>query len=433
PVAVLGSFEERFLAVPAEALISTMKANQKYFHLVDTEGHLLPNFITIANVESKEPVKVRAGNERVVRPRLADAEFFWNQDRKMALAARVPALDGVVFQKQLGTLHHKSRRVAAIATHIAEQLMGDKQLAARAADLCKCDLMSEMVGEFPELQGTMGRYYAQHDGEPAEVAQAIEEHYLPRFAGDRLPDSVTGQTLAVADKLDTLVGIFAIGKIPSGDRDPFALRRAALGVLRTLIEKSLDLDLHALLTHAAAQFDPKIKASAAVPAVFDYMMERLRAYYQERDIGVDVLEAVISRKPTRPLDIDRRIRAVDAFRRLPEAQSLAAANKRIGNILKQAEAPQADSVDSALLKAPQESALYDTLTQLSNKVNPLLASGKFDDALKGLAGLREPVDAFFDHVLVMDEDQALRNNRVAMLGQLHKLFLRVADVSKLQS
>lgn len=432
PHAVMGRFDERFLDVPAEALISTMKGNQKYFHVVDEAERLLPAFITVSNIDSRDEAAVRAGNERVVRPRLADAEFFWNQDRKHTLAERRESLKGVVFQRKLGTLFDKSRRASELAKTIAVQLGGDGAAAARAAELSKCDLMTEMVGEFPELQGVMGRYYATHDGEAEAVAQAIDEHYRPRFAGDVLPQSATGQALAIADKLDTLLGIFAIGQHPSGDKDPFALRRAALGVLRIVIECRLDLDLRELLQAAANAFPGEVKASEAVTPVVDFMLERLRAYYLERGMGHDVLDAVLAGGPSRPLDIDRRLQAVAGFRARPEAESLAAANKRIGNILRKSGGEAGGHVDPELLREPAEQTLHGQMTEASAAVGPLFETARYEDALAVLARLREPVDAFFDQVLVMDEDPRLRDNRIALLDGLHRLFLRVADISRLQ-
>jgi glycyl-tRNA synthetase beta chain len=432
PMAVTGNFEARFLEVPQEALISTMAANQKYFHLVDDQQRLQPHFITISNIESRDPDVIRAGNERVIRPRFSDAEFFWNQDRKIRLEARLPQLKTVVFQHKLGSLYDKVQRLTRLAGTIAARLDGDQKLAIRAAELCKCDLLTEMVGEFPNLQGIMGRYYALHDGEHPAVAQAIDDHYRPRFAGDDLPGEVIGQALALADRLDTLVGIFAIGQIPTGDKDPYALRRAALGILRILIEKQRDLDLQDLLGLAADQYPATLKARKAVPQVLEFVLDRLRAYYQDRGIRPDVLEAVLALQPTRPLDIDARIHAVDAFRALPEAESLAAANKRIGNILKKVKGALPDTIDTALLQDPAEQALYETLTRLHDSVGKLIEQGDYKAALQQLAGLREPVDAFFDAVMVMADDPALRNNRIALLNRLHGLFLEVADISKLQ-
>lgn len=432
PSAITGSFETRFLEVPAEALISTMQDNQKYFPVVDAQGKLLPHFITIANIISRDPAQVKAGNERVVRPRLSDAAFFWNQDRKQKLEDRIDRLGTMVFQTKLGTLLDKQHRVAKLAKHIATQLGTQPQLAERAALLAKCDLLAQMVFEFPELQGVMGRYYALHDGEPAEVAQALDEQYWPRFAGDRLPESRTGQILAMADRLDTLVGIFAIGQVPTGDKDPFALRRAALGVLRILIECGIDLDLAELLGNAAQHFDAKLKADSTVEGVFDFMMERLRAYYADAGITPDVFDAVRAQRPTRPLDFHARLHAVTEFRGLAEAGSLAAANKRIGNILRKTEEAIPDTVNSAKLVDAAEQALAKVLDNLSVNVTAQFDRGDYTDGLKALAALREPVDLFFDNVMVMADDAGLRANRLALLQQLQALFLRVADLSRLQ-
>ena len=432
PVALAGNFERRFLNVPAEALISTMQDHQRYFPVVDGQGRLLPHFITMTNLESRDPAQVRAGNERVIRPRFSDAEFFWNQDRKQPLAAHMELLKHVVFQQQLGTLDEKSGRVARLARCIAEQIRGNLDWADRAARLAKCDLMTQMVQEFPELQGIMGRYYALHDQESPEVAQALEEHYLPRFAGDRLPATATGRIVALADRLDTLTGIFAIGQAPSGAKDPFALRRAALGVLRILIEGELDLDLLKLLDRAAASFDPAIRAQHAVDMVFAFIMERLRSYYLDQGIRPDTFEAVLDCRPTRPLDFDHRVRAVHAFRDLPEAISLAAANKRIRNILRKVDTVLPFEVQPDLLLEDAEQALAGQLVELSSEVTPLMEAGLYGEALNRLARLREPVDAFFDQVLVMAEDAAARDNRTALLNELSSLFLRVADFSRLQ-
>ncbi|MFP3874095.1 MAG: glycine--tRNA ligase subunit beta [Thiohalophilus sp.] len=432
PVAVIGRFDERFLEVPREALISTMKTNQKYFHLVDDNGQLLPLFITVSNIESKQPEQVQQGNERVIRPRFADAEFFWQQDKQTPLHQRLESLKNVLFQKKLGTLYDKTRRVEQLAGTIAEQLNGDRQLAVRAAQLSKCDLMTEMVGEFPELQGIMGRYYAELDGEDPQVARALDEYYKPRFAGDDLPEGVISQSLALADRLDTLLGIFAIGQIPTGDKDPFALRRAALGVLRILIEQQLDLDLQELLQQAASQFDKTLGADDAVVPVIDFVLERLKAYYRDQGIRADVLDAVTANQPTRPLDIEQRLKAVDHFRQLEAAESLAAANKRIGNILKKVDGPLPDKIDPTRFAEKAEKALYETLDGLQQQVQRQIDQGDYQPALTALAGLREPVDRFFDDVMVMAEDDKLRNNRVALLNNLHQLFMQIADISRLQ-
>ncbi len=433
PSAVIGNFEQRFLDVPQEALISTMSTNQKYFHLIDSRGKLLPHFITICNIESRDIDRVREGNERVIRPRFADAEFFWNQDRKQPLARRVDKLANIIFQNQLGTLLDKTRRVARLAEHIASLLGGDKLLALRAAELCKCDLMTDMVFEFTELQGIMGRYYATHDGEPAEVAQALDDYYKPRFAGDNLPDTITSQSLAIADRLDTLVGIFAIGQTPTGDKDPFALRRAALGVLRIIIEQKLDLDLHALISEAAGYHDKSIKATDAISAVFAFMLDRLNAYYKDQGIRHDVSDAVLCLQPRRPLDIDQRMHAVMDFCSLPAASSLAAANKRIGNILKKVSDKVNDNVATALLQDTAEKALYVQLTTLDTTVQKHINRRDYQAALTELANLRENVDLFFDEVMVMADDEKIKHNRIAILHRLHALFLQVADISRLQA
>ncbi|MFZ0469323.1 MAG: glycine--tRNA ligase subunit beta [Thiogranum sp.] len=433
PVAISGQFDTDFLQVPSEALISSMQDHQKYFPVVDSNGKLLAHFITVANLASRDPAQIKAGNERVIRPRLADAAFFWRQDRKQTLAARAEKLRSMVFQKKLGTLFDKQERVAALAGRIAATIGADTTHAERAARLSKCDLLTSMVYEFPELQGVMGRYYALHDGEPAAVADAIQQHYLPRFAGDDLPAAGVAQAVALADRLDSLVGIFAIGQQPSGDKDPFALRRAALGVIRICIEKGLDLDLDELLKAAATAFEDELDASPAVAEVFAYVMDRLRGYYQEQGVEVDLVDAVLATHPLRLLDIDRRIQACRSFRLLPQAQSLAAANKRISNILKKTEQTIPDSVEASRLTEDAEKQLADALTEMHQAVVPMLDAGDYTPALTRLAGLRDSVDAFFDQVMVMVDDEALRTNRLALLKSLRDLFLRVADLSRLQS
>jgi glycyl-tRNA synthetase beta chain len=433
PVAMAGQFDADFLQVPPEALISAMQTHQKYFPVVDEGGKLLAYFITVANLISKDPAQIRAGNERVIRPRLADAAFFWNQDRKQPLAQRAEGLRSMVFQQRLGTLFDKQERMARLAGQIAVLIGAEPELAARAARLSKCDLLTSMVFEFPELQGVMGRYYALHDGEAVVVADAIAQHYLPRFAGDDLPASATAQAVALADRLDSLVGIFAIGQQPTGDKDPFALRRAALGVIRICVQRALDVDLREMLRAAAATFGRQLDTAAAVDDVFAYIMDRLRGYFQEQGVQVDLIDAVLATRPPRLLDIDRRIQACQAFRQLPEAESLAAANKRISNILKKTEQPIPDRVDSARLTDAAEKQLAHELETMNAAVVPLLAAGEYTPALTRLAGLRNSVDAFFDQVLVMVDDDALRANRLALLKNLGDLFLRVADLSRLQS
>lgn len=433
PVALSGQFDEDFLQVPPEALISSMQDHQKYFPVVDGDGKLLAHFITVANLVSKDPAQIEAGNERVIRPRLADAAFFWKQDRRQTLAQRTDGLRGMVFQKKLGTLFDKQERVAELAGQIAVSIGASAEHAQRAARLCKCDLLTSMVYEFPELQGIMGRYYAVHDGEPAEVADAVAQHYLPRFAGDRLPEAGAAQAVALADRLDSLVGIFAIGQQPSGDKDPFALRRAALGVIRICIEKGLDIDLEQMLKIAANAFDSKLDTLHAVDSVFAYIMDRLRGYYQEQGVEGDLVDAVLATRPLRLLDIDRRIQACRTFRQLPESQSLAAANKRISNILRKTEEPIPEQVDTARLIDDAEKQLAAELDKMNSAVVPLLEAGDYAPALTQLAGLRNSVDAFFDRVMVMVDDDTLRANRLALLKNLGDLFLRVADLSRLQS
>lgn len=432
PVALTGSFDERFLEVPAECLISSMKANQKYFHLLDDQGRLKPLFITISNIDSSNPSRVIEGNEKVIRPRLADAVFFYDTDRKRSLASRTAELAGVVFQKQLGTLADKAHRSAAVAAFIAGQIGGEASHARRAAELAKCDLVTEMVLEFPELQGTMGRYYATQDGEPAEVAQAMEEQYLPRFASDTIPQSRTGQALALADRLDTLTGIFGIGARPTGTKDPFALRRAAIGVLNILIKGELDLDLRELLDLAAAQHQELPYAEKLVDEVLDYMLDRFRAWGHDEGISTEAYLAVRARPVTRPLDFSRRLRAVQAFTGREEAAALAAANKRVSNILAKQADEVGSAVDASLLQDAAETSLHDAVNSLRSSVTPLLGEARYQEALDALAGLREPVDAFFDQVMVMTEDQDVRSNRLALLADLRGLFLEVADIAQLQ-
>ncbi|VAW66239.1 Glycyl-tRNA synthetase beta chain [hydrothermal vent metagenome] len=433
PVAVSGDFDKDFLEVPAESLISSMQDHQKYFPVVDSSGHLLPHFITISNIESKDPAKVKDGNERVIRPRLGDAKFFWEQDNKKKLEDHIESLDKVVFQNELGSVGDKSRRVASIAEAIANALNENTAYAKRAGLLCKCDLMTEMVCEFSDLQGIMGRYYAINNGEPVQVADALDEQYMPRFAGDKLPAGKTGQIVSLADKLDTLLGIFSIGQKPTGEKDPFALRRAALGVLRILIECKLDLDLKVLLGYAATAYADQPGAEKAVNEVIGFMLGRLKVYYTSQGISVDVYDAVLALEPTRPLDFDRRIHAVNAFGKLEEAQSLAAANKRIGNILKKVEGRLPTTVNVKLLAEDAEKALYEQLQSMAARVRPQLDVGDYASALKQLAGLRDSIDDFFDKVMVMVDDKALKNNRIALLAQLHGLFIETADLSRLQS
>ena len=431
PVALTGSFDERFLEVPAECLISSMKANQKYFHLLDDQGNLKPLFITISNIDSADPQQVISGNEKVIRPRLADAAFFYETDRKHTLASRIPQLESVVFQQQLGTLADKARRSSVIASYIAEQIQGDVTHVQRAVALAKCDLVTEMVLEFPELQGIMGRYYAEQDGESADVAQALEEQYLPRFASDAIPQSATGKALALADRLDTLVGIFGIGQRPTGAKDPFALRRASIGVLNILVKGELNLDLRELLSVATEQHQGLPKADGLVEDVLTYMLDRFRAWGQEEGISAEMYLAVRARPVTKPLDFARRLRAVKAFAQREEATALAAANKRVSNILSKQSHDGSTQVDPALLQEQAEQTLFDAVTACETKVSPLFAAGDYQQALDVLATLREPVDAFFDHVMVMADDDSIRRNRLALLASLQALFLAVADIAEL--
>lgn len=436
PVAVRGDFEARFLQVPEPVLVSTLQGHQRYFPVRNKEGKLLPCFVTVANIESRDISQVRAGNERVVRPRLSDAAFFYERDLAQPLSAHRPALDKVVFHKELGSLGDKVRRIAVLARAIGEQLNFDsatQQYVARAAELSKCDLLTGVVGEFPELQGIMGRAYALAQGEPAVVAQALDEQYMPRHAGDVLPASPVGRALAMADKLDTLCGIFSTGQLPTGDKDPFGLRRAALGVLRTLIETATPLDLREALACAAVPFGRKDRASDKVAGqVFTFMTERLRSYYVDQGIRPDVYEAVLAKSPTQPLDFDQRMKAVTHFRSLPEAESLAAANKRIQNILRQAGVAAPGQVDGTRLDVAAERGLADALEVLHREVQPLLARADYTAALTRLAVLKGPVDAFFEQVMVMVDDSAVRNNRLALLAQTGALLTHVADISRLQ-
>jgi glycyl-tRNA synthetase beta chain len=432
PVALTGRFEERFLDVPPEALILSMKENQKYFHAVDDKGQLMPYFITVANIESKDPQQVIEGNEKVIRPRLADAAFFFETDKKEALANRTERLSSVVFQKDLGTVYDKTQRISKLAGFIAEQLGNNVQEAERAGYLAKGDLLSDMVYEFTDLQGLMGYHYALHDGEPEEVAKAIYEQYMPKFAGDDLPETKAGIAVSIADRLDTLTGLFGINQPPTGSKDPFALRRASLGVLRILIERELNLDLRVLIEKAASLHPNLPAAATVVDTVTDFMLERLRAWYDDKGVSIDSYLAVHALKPTNPLDFDHRVNAVNAFRTLPEADALAAANKRVSNIIAKQES-SASEVNASLLSEPAEKALYEAITTLEGKVTPMFKAGQYSDALNALASLRDTVDTFFNDVMVMADDEAVRNNRIALLTQLRGLFLQTADISLLNS
>jgi glycyl-tRNA synthetase beta chain len=432
PVALTGGFEERFLSVPAEALISSMAEHQKYFHVVDNNGDLMPHFITVANIESTDPAQVISGNERVIRPRLADAAFFFETDKKIKLAERVEKLQSVVFQAKLGTLLDKAQRVKALAEVIAGQLNSNVEYAGRAAQLCKADLVSDMVLEFDKMQGIAGTYYALNDGEPEEVANAIQDHYLPKFSGDKLPETLTGCAVALADRLDTIVGIFGIGQPPTGSKDPFALRRATLGVLRIIVEKNLDLDLRELLQAAQDQHGELPAANGLADTVLDYMIERFRAWYEEDNIAPEIFMAVSAKGLSQPLDINSRVKAVHSFSQLPEAQALAAANKRVSNILAKLDSDaHLGNVDNKLLNEGAEKTLAELVHNKTDEVAPLFAERQYTEALASLASLRVAVDCFFDDVMVMVDDEALRNNRLALLKQLRGLFLEVADISLL--
>ncbi|OOZ37545.1 glycine--tRNA ligase subunit beta [Solemya velesiana gill symbiont] len=433
PVPIAGAFEEKYLVVPHEALVYTMKLNQKYFPMFDANGGLMNHFITIANIDSPKPELIKEGNERVVRPRLSDAMFFWTQDGKKRLEDHQESLKRVVFQQKLGSMYEKSQRVAALASNIAGQIDGETTTAHRAGMLSRCDLMTEMVYEFPAMQGIMGRYQAARDGEPEELGQAMDEFYMPRYSGDQLPQTKTGIAISLAERLDTLVGIFGIGMKPTGDKDPFALRRAALGALRIMQEHALPVNLGELLQQTADGLGDKISEADVVADVYDFMIERLKGLYHERAIAANVFEAVAAVRPESTADFDRRINAVVAFENLPQAESLAAANKRIRNILKKVDGETPDQVDPTLFEGDEERALHDQVTAMANLVNPMLEQYDYEGSLIALADLKEPVDRFFDEVMVMADDQAIRNNRIVLLNQLSGLFLGVADISRLQS
>ena len=431
PNVLAAKFEERFLAVPAEALVYTMKGDQKYFPIYDKDGKLLPHFIFVSNINPEDPTAIIEGNEKVVRPRLTDAEFFFKTDLKQKLVDRLPRLETVLFQQQLGTLKDKTDRIEQLAGEIAKQIGADEVKAKRAGLLSKCDLMTNMVFEFTDTQGVMGMHYARHDGEDEEVAVALNEQYMPRFAGDELPKSLVASAVALADKFDTLTGIFGIGQAPKGSADPFALRRAALGALRIIVEKNLPLDLEDLVRKSAALFGDKLTNQNVVADVVDFMLGRFRAWYQDEGIAVDVIQAVLARRPTRPADFDARVRAVSHFRTLDSAEALAAANKRVSNILAKADAAIGEINLTACVE-PAEKALAEAVLALRTEVQPLIAQGDYTAVLDKLANLRAPVDSFFDNVMVNAEDPALRQNRLAILNTLQDLFLQVADISVLQ-
>ncbi|PIB60208.1 glycine--tRNA ligase subunit beta [Pseudomonas sp. 2995-3] len=431
PVPLVCSFEERFLDVPQEALITTMQDNQKYFCLLDVDGKLLPRFITVANIESKDPQQIIAGNEKVVRPRLTDAEFFFKQDKKQKLEDFNLRLQNVVFQEKLGSVYDKAVRVSKLAAYIAPRIGGDAAWAARAGLLSKCDLATEMVGEFPEMQGVAGYYYALNDGEPDDVALALNEQYMPRGAGAELPSTLTGAAVAIADKLDTLVGIFGIGMLPTGSKDPYALRRAALGVLRILIDKKLDLDLTQAVVFAVSQFGAKVKQAGLAEQVLEFVFDRLRARYEDEGVDVSVYLSVRALQPGSALDFDQRVQAVQAFRKLPEAEALAAVNKRVSNLLSKADNLGNAEVDPGLFADAKEFSLNSAIAKAENAVKPLLAERNYAEALARLATLREPVDAFFEAVMINAEDAGVRKNRYAMLARLRGLFINIADISVL--
>ena len=431
PNVLAAKFEERFLAVPAEALVYTMKGDQKYFPIYDKDGKLLPHFIFVSNINPEDPTAIIEGNEKVVRPRLTDAEFFFKTDLKQKLVDRLPRLETVLFQQQLGTLKDKTDRIEQLAGEIAKQIGADEAKAKRAGLLSKCDLMTNMVFEFTDTQGVMGMHYARHDGEDEEVAVALNEQYMPRFAGDELPKSLVASAVALADKFDTLTGIFGIGQAPKGSADPFALRRAALGALRIIVEKNLPLDLEDLVKKSAALFGDKLTNKNVVADVVDFMLGRFRAWYQDEGIAVDVIQAVLARRPTRPADFDARVRAVSHFRTLDSAEALAAANKRVSNILAKTDAAIGEINLTACVE-PAEKALAEAVLALRTEVQPLIAQGDYTAVLDKLANLRAPVDSFFDNVMVNAEDPALRQNRLAILNTLQGLFLQVADISVLQ-
>lgn len=432
PNVLAAKFEERFLAVPAEALVYTMKGDQKYFPIYDKDGKLLPHFIFVSNINPEDPSKIIEGNEKVVRPRLTDAEFFFKTDLKQRLEDQLPRLETVLFQQQLGTLRDKTARIEQLAGEIAKQIGADETKAKRAGLLSKCDLMTNMVFEFTDTQGVMGMHYARHDGEDEEVAVALNEQYMPRFAGDELPKSLVASSVALADKFDTLTGIFGIGQAPKGSADPFALRRAALGALRIIVEKNLPLDLSDLVATSAKLFGDKLTNSNVVEEVVDFMLGRFRAWYQDEGIAVDVIQAVLTRRPTRPADFDARVRAVSHFRTLDSAEALAAANKRVSNILAKVEGEISSEIDRTLLVETEEKALVEQIITLQAELAPLFEKGEYQTALDRLAGLREVVDNFFDKVMVNAEDPKLRQNRQAILNNLRNLFLQVADISLLQ-
>jgi len=432
PITLIGSFDESFLEVPPEPLIYSMKDHQKYFPVLNKDGQLINKFIFVANIESKDPQQVVFGNEKVIRPRLADAEFFFNTDKKQSLESRLEKLESVLFQKQLGSVKEKSERIAKLSEFIASQLNENTQDAYRAGLLSKTDLLTDMVLEFPQVQGTMGKYYARNDGESEAIAQALEDQYRPRYAGDSLPDGLIGCAVAIADKVDTLVGIFGINQAPKGDKDPFALRRAAIGLIRIIIEKDLNLDIAELINRSITEFSDKLTNEDTAENVIDFVMGRFRAFYQEKDFSVDVIQAVLAKKPTSPLDFDKRIKAVSYFRGLTEAEALAAANKRVGNILAKFDGELYNTFNDELAQEDAEKALAVVFNEIEAKISPLLANKDYQAALNELASLKAPIDNFFDNVMVMSDDEAVKVNRLTLLSKIRNSFLAIADISVLQ-
>ncbi|GHE96340.1 glycine--tRNA ligase subunit beta [Thalassotalea profundi] len=433
PVVLIGSFDKNFLQVPAEPLIYSMKDHQKYFPVNDKQGNLLNQFIFVTNIESKDPQQVISGNEKVIRPRLADAEFFYKTDKKQTLESRLSSLESVLFQKELGTLKAKSERIALMSEYVAEKLNENKKQAYRAGLLSKTDLMSEMVLEFPQVQGTMGKYYAENDNEDIEVAQALEDQYRPRFAGDALPKANIGCAVAIADKVDTLVGIFGINQPPKGDKDPFALRRAAIGIIRIIIEKQLDLDIADLVSKSIESYGNKISNKETKQQVLDFVLARYKAHYQEQDIAIDVIQAVLENAPSAPLDFEKRIKAVSHFKTLAAAEALAAANKRVGNILAKFNGELYLAFDRNLIEDVAEIELADVFDSLNEKVTPLMGVKDYQAALTTLADIKQPIDKFFDNVMVMADDEKIKINRLTLLNQIRNSFLAIADISVLQN
>ena len=433
PVTLIGSFDEEFLQVPAEPLIYSMKDHQKYFPVNDKQGQLINKFIFVANIESKEPEKVIFGNEKVIRPRLADAEFFFKTDKKQTLESRLVSLETVLFQKQLGTLKAKSERIAKLSEFIAKQVNEDASLAHRAGLFSKTDLMSDMVLEFPQVQGTMGKYYARHDGEVEAVAQALEDQYRPRYAGDNLPEGNIGCSVAIADKIDTLVGIFGINQPPKGDKDPFALRRAAIGLIRIIIEKQLDLDIADLVAESINLYGDKLVNENTQQQVIDFVLGRFKAHYQEQKVSVDVIQAVLVNAPTAPLDFEKRISAVSHFKAMTESETLAAANKRVGNILAKFKGELFTEFKPSLATEAAETSLANTFAEISNKVKPLQQVRDYKAVLSELSQIKEPIDEFFDNVMVMADDEQVKINRLTLLNEIRNSFLVIADISVLQS